>query len=52
MRLESGLYRSVVPEFFFWYFVKGLGGYHEVTDDFDEVSNLNTDVPEEGISGP
>ena len=52
MVLDYGLTQSVVYDFCFWYCVEGLGGYHEVNDAFDEVANLNPDVPEEGISGP
>ena len=29
-----------------------MGGYHEVTDAFAEVADLNTDEPEEIIAGP
>ena len=50
--LDSGFTRSVVYEFCFLYFVEGLDGYNEVTDAFDEVSDLNQDVPEEGIAEP
>ena len=52
MWLDSGLVRSVVYDFYFWYCEKGSVGYHEVTDDFAEVYDLNLDVPEEIISGP
>ena len=31
--------------------VEGLGGYHEVTDDFTEVSDRNPYVPKETIAG-
>ena len=52
MRLYSGLPWSVVYDFCLEYCAEGLNGYHEVTDTFDEVSDLNPDVPEERISGP
>ena len=51
MELDSRLNRSVVYDFCLWYCVEGLGGHHEITDAFTEVSELNQDVLEEGISG-
>ena len=50
MILDAGLPRSVVYDFLLWYCVEGLGGYHEVTGAFAEVSDLNLGVPEEIIS--
>ena len=52
MRLDFGLPQSSVYDFYLWYCVEGSGGYHEVTDDFDEVADLNPDVPEESIARP
>ena len=46
MILDAGLLRSVVYDLCFCYCVEGLSGYHEVTASFDEVSELNSDVPE------
>ena len=51
MGLDSGLPRSVVYKFCFWYCVEGSGGNHEVVDAFTEVAELNPYVQEEGISG-
>ena len=50
MVLKSGLTWSVIYDFCFGYPVEGSGGHHEVADDFTKVTDLNTDVPEEGIS--
>ena len=52
MVLDSGLAWSVVYHFLFLYCVEVLGGYHEFTDDFAEVADLNPKVPEEVIAGP
>ena len=51
MRLGAGLSRSVVYDFCFWDFVEVLSGYHEVTDDFARVSDLNIYVTKEHIAG-
>ena len=50
MILDAKLTRSVVYDCCFWDFVESLGGYHEFTDAFAEVSDLTLDVPEESIS--
>ena len=52
MVLDSGLERSVVYYLCFWYCFEGSGGYHEVSDDFSEVSYFNLDVLKEYIDGP
>ena len=51
MVLDSGLYRSVIYDFCFWYCVEVSGGHHEVNGAFTEFNDLNPDVPEEGIDG-
>ena len=52
MGLDFGLPQSVVFDFCLGYCVEFLVGYHEVIDSFDEVSDLNLYVQEEGIGGP
>ena len=52
MGLDSGLTWSVVSDFCFWYCVESSGGHHEVVYAFTKVSDLNTYVLEEDISGP
>ena len=52
MILDSGFPWSVVYDLCLWYCVEGLYGYNEVTDNFAELSDLNKDVPEEGIAEP
>ena len=50
MILGTGLSWSIVYDFLFWDFAEGLSGYHEVNDDFAEVSDLNPYVPKERIA--
>ena len=52
MGLESGLTWSAIYDFCFGHRVEGSGGNHEIADAFTKFSDLNTDVPEEGIDGP
>ena len=52
MGLDAGFPHSVLYDFFFWYYVEGIGGYHWVTDSFDDFSDLNPYVPEESIDVP
>ena len=52
MRLDVGFSWSVVYGLCVWYFLEGLGGYHEVTYAFTEVSDLNTYIPKERIDVP
>ena len=49
MRLVDRLSQSVVYNFYFWGCVEVLGGYHEITDAFTEVADLNPYVPKELI---
>ena len=50
--MDYGLSWSVVYDFCFCNFVEGLDVQHEVTDAFIEVTDLDTYVPKEHISGP
>ena len=52
MILGARLSLSVVYNFWFWYCAEVLSGYHEVTDNFYEVSDLNPYLPKEYISVP
>ena len=47
-----GLYWCIVYDLCFGNSVEGLISIHEVNDAFDEVSDLNPDVPEERVYGP
>ena len=51
MRLDSRLPWSVAYDFCVWYFLEGLGEYHEVPYKFYEVADLYPDVPEEVLYG-
>ena len=42
----------VADNFYFWYFVEGLIGCHEGTDALAEVTDLDSDIPQEGASCP
>ena len=52
MILGTGLSRSVVYDLLLWNYVEGLGGYHEVTDAFTEITDMNYFVPKELFSVP
>ena len=47
-----GLYWCIVYDLCFGNIVEYLIYVHEINDAFDEVADLNTDVPEEIIYGP
>ena len=52
MILDTGLYWSLVYALHFWNCVEGICVYHDITDSFTEVDDLNPYVTKERTSGP
>ena len=42
----------MVDNLYFWYCVEGAIVCHEGTDDLDEVTDLDADIPQEGAACP